>query len=179
MRRFAARYARGMDPEQSSGDTSPANPQPIHRVQQNVLARGERWLLDRLCARMPRWVSPDMLTFAGMVGALALYAPIFAERNEAWLDELADPETPGQCRPLGAYRRISAEDMRSRWDTQLPPGADDWREETVLQELAREVQGGASPPAPPCSGNRARRWSRSPTHRIRTAGHWRRQAPSC
>ena len=73
----------------------------------------------------------------GMVGALALYAPIFAERNEAWLDELADPETPGQCRPLGAYRRISAEDMRRRWDTQLPPGADDWREETVLQELAR------------------------------------------
>ena len=71
------------------------------------------------------------------VASLVLYAPIFAGRNEAWLAELADPETPGQRCPLGPHRRITAEDMRRRWNAQLPPGGDDWREETVLQELAR------------------------------------------
>ncbi|MFG6637840.1 alpha/beta hydrolase [Sulfitobacter sp. 1A12126] len=71
------------------------------------------------------------------VASLVLYAPIFAGRNESWLAELADPETPGQRCPLGPHRRITAEDMRRRWNEQLPPGGDDWREETVLQELAR------------------------------------------
>ena len=52
----------------SENNGLPPDAQPIERVQQNVLARGERWLLNRLCARMPRWVTPDMLTFAGMVG---------------------------------------------------------------------------------------------------------------
>ncbi len=64
----------------------PADAQPIERVQQNVLARGERWLLNRLCARLPRWVSPDMLTFVGMVGALAVFAGYAASNlGDGWL----------------------------------------------------------------------------------------------
>ena len=64
----------------------PADAQPIERVQQNMLARGERWLLNRLCARMPRWVSPDMLTFAGMIGALAVFAGYAASNlGDGWL----------------------------------------------------------------------------------------------
>ena len=53
-----------------SGPTAP----PIARIQQNVLAVGERHLLNWLCARMPRWVTPDLLTGFGMVGAFAIFA---------------------------------------------------------------------------------------------------------
>lgn len=72
-----------MEPETNG---LPADAQPIERVQQNVLARGERWLLNRLCARMPRWVSPDTLTFTGMVGALAIFAGYAASNlGDGWL----------------------------------------------------------------------------------------------
>jgi len=53
-----------------SGPSSP----PIDRIQQNVLAASERRLLNWLCARMPRWVTPDLLTALGMVGAFAIFA---------------------------------------------------------------------------------------------------------
>ena len=59
----------------------PPDAQPIERVQQNMLARGERWVLNRLCARMPRWVTPDMLTFTGMVGALAILKRTYSKRR--------------------------------------------------------------------------------------------------
>jgi pimeloyl-ACP methyl ester carboxylesterase len=89
----------------------------------------------------------------GKVSALALYAPIYAERNGEWLAELADPEAPERRRALPAHRRISLADMRTRWDAQLPAGAGDWREEAVLQELARlslqddPSAAGVTPPA--------------------------------
>ncbi|MFZ2994669.1 CDP-alcohol phosphatidyltransferase family protein [Sphingobium sp.] len=53
-----------------SGPSSP----PIDRIQQNVLAASERKLLNWLCARMPAWVTPDLLTGVGMVGAAAIFA---------------------------------------------------------------------------------------------------------
>ena len=72
-----------MNPENNG---LPADAQPIERVQQNMLARGERWVLNRLCARMPRWVTPDMLTFTGMVGALAIFAGYAASNlGDGWL----------------------------------------------------------------------------------------------
>ena len=40
------------------------------RIQQNILARGERRLLNWLCARLPAWVTPDQLTALGFAGAL-------------------------------------------------------------------------------------------------------------
>lgn len=46
----------------------------IERIQENMLARSERRLLNWICARMPEWVSPDMLTFVGMVGAFMVFA---------------------------------------------------------------------------------------------------------
>lgn len=52
------------------GDTT----RPINRIQENVLAAQERRILNWLCARMPGWVTPDMLTGVGMVGALAVFA---------------------------------------------------------------------------------------------------------
>jgi phosphatidylglycerophosphate synthase len=50
------------------------NTAPLKRVQQNVLAASERRLLNWLCCRLPLWVTPDILTAAGLVGALAAFA---------------------------------------------------------------------------------------------------------
>jgi phosphatidylglycerophosphate synthase len=49
-------------------------PKPLYRVQENVLALGERRLLNWLCARMPAWVSPDLLTAFGVLGAVIVFA---------------------------------------------------------------------------------------------------------
>lgn len=40
------------------------------RIQASILARGERGLLDRLCAALPDWVTPDRLTATGLVGGI-------------------------------------------------------------------------------------------------------------
>lgn len=40
------------------------------RIQQNILARSERRLLNWLCARLPGWVTPDQLTALGFAGAV-------------------------------------------------------------------------------------------------------------
>lgn len=68
-----------------SMENTPANP-PIDRIQENVLARAERRLLTWLCARLPRWVTPDMLTFTAMAAAFVIFgAYIFANFDHDWL----------------------------------------------------------------------------------------------
>lgn len=59
---------------------------PVVRIQQNLLARAERRLLNWLCARMPAWVNPDLLTAIGMVGAALIFAGYVASNlNPHWL----------------------------------------------------------------------------------------------
>ncbi|MBL8657462.1 MAG: CDP-alcohol phosphatidyltransferase family protein [Altererythrobacter sp.] len=59
---------------------------PIERIQENMLARAERRLLTWLCARMPGWVTPDLLTYFGLVGALAVFAGYLGSNLDArWL----------------------------------------------------------------------------------------------
>lgn len=61
---------------------------PIDRIQENLVARMERRALNWLCARLPRRVSPDMLTAIGMVGAVMVFAGYIgsnADRNWLWL----------------------------------------------------------------------------------------------
>lgn len=59
---------------------------PIERIQENLIARVERRVLNRLCAAMPGWVTPDMLTFAGMFGAVLVFAGYIASNLDAgWL----------------------------------------------------------------------------------------------
>ena len=48
-------------------------PPPLDRIQQNLLAAGERRLLNWLCARMPAWVTPDKLTGFGVFGAFVVF----------------------------------------------------------------------------------------------------------
>ena len=61
-------------------------PTPVTRVQQNLLAASERRLLTWLCARMPGWVTPDLLTAFGMAGAFAVFAGYVASNmHSGWL----------------------------------------------------------------------------------------------
>jgi phosphatidylglycerophosphate synthase len=63
-----------------------AHPAPPTRIQENVLARRERQLLTWLCARMPRWVTPDLLTATGLVGAFMTFGGYAASNLSAhWL----------------------------------------------------------------------------------------------
>ena len=59
---------------------------PIERIQENILARAERRLLTRLCAGMPGWVFPDLLSAMGMMGAVMILTG-YAASNSApeWL----------------------------------------------------------------------------------------------
>ncbi|MGE4410391.1 MAG: CDP-alcohol phosphatidyltransferase family protein [Sphingobium sp.] len=58
----------------------------IERIQQNLLARTERKVLNWLCARMPDQVSPDMLTTLGMVGAFMVFAGyVSSNLSDNWL----------------------------------------------------------------------------------------------
>lgn len=61
---------------------------PIKRIQENVLARQERRLLNWLCPRLPKWVTPDMLTSLALVAAGAIfagYALSVYDRNWLWI----------------------------------------------------------------------------------------------
>jgi len=58
------------------------------RIQQNVLATSERRLLTWLCARMPGWIQPDLLTAFGLFGAalvLAGYTTSLLDEDWLWL----------------------------------------------------------------------------------------------
>jgi phosphatidylglycerophosphate synthase len=48
-------------------------PKPLYRVQENILAQGERRLLNWICARLPGWVTPDILTAIGVLGAVVVF----------------------------------------------------------------------------------------------------------
>lgn len=61
-------------------------PKPVLRIQKNLLAVSERRLLTWLCSRMPPWVKPDLLTAAGIAGALAIFVGYAASSFHAgWL----------------------------------------------------------------------------------------------
>jgi len=59
---------------------------PIERIQDNMIARVERRALNRLCADMPPWATPDMLTLVGMIGALFVFGGYVASNfHPGWL----------------------------------------------------------------------------------------------
>ena len=56
------------------------------RQRTHLLKNGEYWLLERLCAIMPRWVTPDLLTAIGLAGAGVIFAGLWMGReNRQWL----------------------------------------------------------------------------------------------
>ena len=59
---------------------------PIERIQENMLARSERRLLTWLCARLPAWITPDLLTYFGLFGALLVFGGyVGTNRSSEWL----------------------------------------------------------------------------------------------
>lgn len=61
-------------------------PQAIDRIQENLLAQSERRLLNWICARLPAWVTPDMLTYIGMIGAVLIFTGyVLSNIEEDWL----------------------------------------------------------------------------------------------
>jgi archaetidylinositol phosphate synthase len=69
-----------------------ASIQPVQRIQQNILAVGERRLLTWLAARMPPSITPDRLTSIGFTGAALVasgYALSFFHVGWLWLSIIA------------------------------------------------------------------------------------------
>lgn len=60
----------------------PAAGTPI-RIQQNILARHERRLLNWICPRLPSWVTPDQLTTLGFLGTVVVAAGYML----SWIDD--------------------------------------------------------------------------------------------
>lgn len=73
-----------------------------------------------------------------LVENLVLYAPLYGEVNEAWVDRIADPADRSKVNPrLGAYRWIGKDEIVSRWNADIPKGAAvaDYREDAVLDAI--------------------------------------------
>ncbi|SDU15518.1 alpha/beta hydrolase [Stappia sp. ES.058] len=104
-----------------------------------ILARHDRLQLHLVGGS---WGSITTASYAAGTGAdrverLVLYAPIFAEKNDAWLSLLADPADASRLNPaFGACRLVTEADTRARWDAEMPEGAD-WRDEDVFQAMVR------------------------------------------
>jgi phosphatidylglycerophosphate synthase len=59
---------------------------PVERIQENFLAKHERRLLNWLCARVPAWMTPDVLTGIGFIGAMISSAGyVFSSYDPHWL----------------------------------------------------------------------------------------------
>lgn len=59
---------------------------PVERIQENFLAKHERRLLNWLCPRVPAWMTPDMLTAIGFLGAMISSAGyILSNHDPDWL----------------------------------------------------------------------------------------------
>ncbi len=59
---------------------------PVQRIQENILANKERQLLNWLCARLPAWVNPDLLTSIGFFGMLMVFVGYaLSFYNPVWL----------------------------------------------------------------------------------------------
>jgi pimeloyl-ACP methyl ester carboxylesterase len=77
-----------------------------------------------------------------LVERLVLYAPLYAEVNESWIDRIADPNDRTRVNPtLGSYRWVRQSDFLSRWDADIPDGAEvkDYRDEEVSTAILRSL----------------------------------------
>lgn len=93
------------------------------------------------------------------IARLALYAPLYAERNAAWLRRIADPEDRTRLAPaFGAYRLITLEDVVGRWNAELPTSDADRYREDGIPELVFEAFASLDP----LSASRAPRAFRCP-----------------
>jgi len=76
---------------------------------------------------------------ANKVRRLVLYAPLYCEpsHHPVWLGSAANADAPEDvAREIGAYRRVSGEELRARWDAEIPVDEkSSWRADGVLEAL--------------------------------------------
>jgi phosphatidylglycerophosphate synthase len=61
-------------------------PKPVQRIQQNLLAKGERRLLIAMSSRLPMAIVPDHLTALGFAGGIVIFAGYaLSARDPLWL----------------------------------------------------------------------------------------------
>lgn len=116
----------------------------IHDIDDAARWIAHRHGVERIALVGGSWGSVTTALYASTIGRdrvsrLVLYAPIYAERNEGWLEILADPEDPARFNPAyGAFRLVNEPQTRARWDEEIPEGQiDGWRDEAVFQALVQ------------------------------------------
>jgi pimeloyl-ACP methyl ester carboxylesterase len=82
------------------------------------------------------------------VARMALYAPLYAARNEDWLDRIAEPADGSRlASTYGAYRLISAADVVRRWNGDLPEGDAERFREPDIADVLFDTQAALDPTA--------------------------------
>lgn len=100
-------------------------------------------IAGRFCSAYPEWVD-----------RLALMAPIYAEPNEGWLSDLADPADPRRPRAFGPFRWVRRADLTRRWDPEIPyADRSRRRDERVLDWLLADLAACEPAPAPGAHGD--------------------------
>ncbi len=76
-----------------------------------------------------------------LVDKLVLFAPVYSYQNQSWTSRLAHPDDPDQLNDVGAYRTVTFEQARDRWEVQIPEGEDkdSWRDGDVLAEWFQQM----------------------------------------
>jgi pimeloyl-ACP methyl ester carboxylesterase len=76
-------------------------------------------------------------TCPALVRRLALYAPLFGERNELWRKRIGSEDDQSiLAERYGAYRQVTLQDTLRRWNEDLPVGdASAFREEGIAELL--------------------------------------------
>jgi pimeloyl-ACP methyl ester carboxylesterase len=82
------------------------------------------------------------------VARLVLSAPLYAERNEPWLDRIANPDNRRQLHPrFGAYRLLTLEELTLRWTGDLEGEDPASRREPDIAEAIFSALSAADPRA--------------------------------
>jgi pimeloyl-ACP methyl ester carboxylesterase len=82
------------------------------------------------------------------VARLVLSAPLYAERNEAWLERIANPDNRRQLHPrFGAYRLLTLEELTQRWTGDLEGEDPASRREPNIAEAIFSALSAADPRA--------------------------------
>jgi pimeloyl-ACP methyl ester carboxylesterase len=94
------------------------------------------------------------------VNRMILFAPIYGATNARWIRQLGVPDYPAeQSLGFGAYRWTTAEELRARWDSEIPTEKKTaWRASDVLTTVLE-----AALQSDPLSLTRAPRAFRSPS----------------
>lgn len=82
------------------------------------------------------------------VARLVLSAPLYAERNEPWLERIANPDNSRQLHPrFGAYRLLTLEELTLRWTGDLAGEDPATRREPHIAEAIFSALSAADPRA--------------------------------